>query len=56
MSGWAVAQWAVARSDPLQIVAVGTATKSWSRGDHPNTWTGARVNDLAPGHVIVQVS
>jgi hypothetical protein len=56
VTAWAVAQWAVARSQPLQIVAVGTATNSWSRNDNPNKWVGQGVSDLALGHVIVQVS
>jgi hypothetical protein len=56
VSGWAVAQWAVARSQALQIVAVGTGAKSWSRSDHPNTWDGQAISGLALGHVIVQVS
>jgi hypothetical protein len=55
-TGWAAAQWAVARGQALSIVAVGTAGKSWSRTDHPNTWTAQGVTGLAPGHVIVQVS
>jgi hypothetical protein len=55
-SGWAIAQWAVARSGPLQVVAVGTAGRSWSRSDNPNRWAGQSVAQLSPGHVIVQVA
>lgn len=56
VSAWAVAQWAVARSQALQIAAVGTADHSWSRTDHPNRWVGPGVANLPPGHVVVQVS
>jgi hypothetical protein len=55
-SGWAIAQWAVARSGPLKVVAVGTAGRSWSRSDNPNTWARQSVAQLSPGHVIVQVA
>ncbi len=55
-SGWAVAQWAVARADKLSVVAVSTAGRAWSRTDNPNRWTAQGVAGLAPGHVVVQVS
>jgi hypothetical protein len=56
VDGWAIAQWAVARGDQLQVVAVGTPERSWSRTDDPDKWTGRSIDQLAPGHVIVQVA
>jgi len=53
---WAIAQWAVARGQSLNVIAVGTNGKGWSRADHPNHWTDQDAGQTAPGHVIVQVS
>ncbi len=55
-TGWAVAQWAVARGQALEVVAVGTAGRSWSRTDNPNRWVDQSAGALAPGHVLVQVA
>ncbi len=38
------------------MIAVGTADRSWSRTDRPNHWTSGGGDQLAPGHVIVQVA
>jgi len=56
VDGWALAQWAVARAQALQVIAVGTDGRSWSRTDRPDRWTTADLGQLAPGHVIVQVA
>jgi hypothetical protein len=56
VDGWAIAQWAIARGESLQVIAVGTADRSWSRTDNPNRWTKGGVSQLAPGHVLVQVA
>jgi hypothetical protein len=53
---WAIAQWAVARGQVLDVIAVGVGGQAWSRADHPNHWTPQDAGQTAPGHVIVQVS
>jgi hypothetical protein len=54
--GWALAHWAVARGQAMQVIAVGTTDRSWSRTDRPDRWTSGGVDQLSPGHVIVQVA
>jgi hypothetical protein len=54
--GWAIAQWAIARGQAFQVIAVGTADRGWSRTDNPNKWTSSGLGQLPPGHVIVQVA
>jgi hypothetical protein len=56
VDGWALAHWAVARGQAMQVIAVGTTDRSWSRTDRPDHWTSGGVDQLAPGHVIVQVA
>jgi hypothetical protein len=53
---WAIAQWAVGRAQGLDVVAVTTAGRTWSRTDHPDHWTSGPTNQLAVGHVAVEVS
>jgi len=50
--GWALAQWAVARADGLQVVAVETDGRQWRRDASRDGWTTA---DSAPGAGIVVV-
>jgi hypothetical protein len=56
VAAWAMAQWAVARADTLGVIAVTADGTAWSRSDHPGQWSSQGSTQLAPGHVLVQVS
>jgi hypothetical protein len=50
--GWALAQWAVASADTLEVVAVETDGRRWERGPD-GTWVAS---DAAPGAGSVDVT
>jgi hypothetical protein len=52
---WSFAQWAVARADGLDVVAVDVADRQWSRDDSTEGWTAAPSRQPA-GTVVVRVA
>lgn len=55
--GWALAQWAVARADGLEIVAVQTAGKQWRRDEVDSGWTALDDPSTVPaGKVVVRMA
>jgi hypothetical protein len=52
---WSVAQWAVARADGLDVVAVEAEGKQWRRGESTKGWTPLR-DGPATGQVVVRVA
>jgi hypothetical protein len=53
--GWALASWAVARADGLDVVEVDVAGQKWLRSDSGHGWTRSRAT-LADGQVRIRVS
>ncbi|HEY6798184.1 MAG TPA: hypothetical protein VI248_26190 [Kineosporiaceae bacterium] len=54
-AAWALAQWAVARADDLDVVAVEVDGRQWRRADSTAGWT-ALPNGPPAGTVIVRVA
>ena len=52
---WSLAQWAVARADGLDVVAVEVAGRQWRRDDSTEGWTAASSTPPA-GTVVVRVA
>jgi hypothetical protein len=55
---WAVAQWAVARADGLDVVAVEVDGRQWRRADSTSGWTRLGEGRAGPpaGEVVVRVA
>jgi hypothetical protein len=54
-TGWALAQWAVARAAALQLVSVETDGRRWERSRADGSWTVTR-GSAAAGTVVVRVA
>jgi hypothetical protein len=52
---WSFAQWAVARADGLDIIAVEVPGRHWLRDDSTEGWTAGSTS-LPPGNVVVRVA
>jgi len=52
---WSFAQWAVARADGLDVIAVEVPGRHWLRDDSTEGWTAGSTS-LPPGSVIVRVA
>jgi len=53
--GWSLAQWAVARADGLDVIAVEVPGRQWHRDDSTEGWTTGSAS-VPPGSVIVRVA
>jgi len=52
---WSFAQWAVARADGLDVIAVDVADRQWRRDDSTEGWTTAK-SRLPAGTVVIRVA
>jgi hypothetical protein len=53
---WALAHWAVARAEGLNVVKVQVADRVWTRAHSTDAWTTSKAAALPNGTITVQVS